>query len=156
MNLDNIINETPNDFDLGCKVRNMSVDNNTDYQEKLLRVTADFDNYKKRVIKEKDDLVFKTKSSMIEAILDIDSDIALAAKHSNDDGIKLIISKLDKFLISNGIEVIQTETYDHDIHEAVGISKIEHLKSDVITDVVSKGYKMGNKIIRYPKVILNQ
>jgi molecular chaperone GrpE len=118
-----------------------------------LRLSAEFDNFRKRVQKDKEDLIFKTKSSMIEPILDLDNDLALAAKHSKDPGLGLIISKLDKFLQTQGIQTIQTQTFDENLHEVVAVIDNDGNK---IHEVVSKGYMIGDKIIRYPKVILSE
>ena len=125
----------------------------TDWKDMYLRLSADMDDLRKRIFKEKEELVIKTKTSMIEPLLDIDSEIALAAKHSNDEGIKLIVSKLEKFLLSQGIETIQTTTYDENLHEVISVVEFE---DKGILDVVSKGYKIGDKIIRYPKIILSK
>lgn len=125
----------------------------TDWKDMYLRLSADMDNLRKRIFKEKEELVIKTKTSMIEPLLDIDSEIAIAAKHSNDEGIKLIVSKLEKFLLSQGIETIQTTTYDENLHEVISVVEFE---DKGILDVASKGYKIGDKIIRYPKIVLSK
>jgi molecular chaperone GrpE len=153
--------DNPNDFDLGVKVRQMvsepevdvHLEDESDWKDMYLRLSAEFDNYRKRVQKEKEDLVFKTKSSMIESILDMDSDISIAAKYSDDAGVKLIASKLEKFLESNGIQTIQTDTYDEEKHEVISIVAGEPGK---IVNVATKGYIIGDKVIRYPKVIISK
>ena len=119
--------------------------------DKYIRLLAEFDNYKKRVTKEKEDIRNNTKSMMISSILDLDSDLSLAKKQIKDDGIDLIMSKLEKFLNSQGIQSIQTTNYDSDIHEVV--SMINQNSKNII-DVVSKGYILDGKVIRFPKVIL--
>ena len=126
---------------------------NTDWKDMYLRLFADMDNLRKRIFKEKEELTFKTKAMMIEPILNIDSNLAIAAKHSTDNGIKLILSELESFLTSQGIEVIQTHTYDENIHEVISVVEFE---DKGIIDVISKGYKIGDKIIRYPKVIISK
>jgi molecular chaperone GrpE len=122
-----------------------------------LRLAAEFDNYKKRVIKEKEELRNNTKVSMITSILDMDSDISLAIKNIKDDsareGVELIASKIEKFLKGQGIETIQTEEYDTDLHEVISILPIGEKK---IVDVVSKGYTLDGKPFRYPKIILGE
>ena len=160
VDLEKLSFENSNDFELGGKVRQIvnetSEDNSEkqtiNWEEKYLILAAEFDNFRKRVSKEKEELVLKTKTSMIEPILDIDNDIAIAAKHSSEPGIKLIISKLEAFLQNQGIQTIQTQTYDENIHEVVAV--IDNGNS--IHEVVSKGYLIGDKIIRYPKVILSE
>jgi molecular chaperone GrpE len=126
----------------------------TNLNDKYLRLLADFENYKKRVTKEKDDLRVNTKTMMLTAILDLDSDLSIAVKASKDpDGLRLIMSKLDKFLNNQGVESIQTETYDTDLHEVISVLEIGEEK---IIDVVSKGYSINGKPFRFPKIILGK
>lgn len=92
---------------------------------------------------------------MLQSILDMDNDLSYAVKSSKEvgSGLKLIITKLDTFLKSQGIEPIQTETYDEELHEVLSIIKSD--KSGIV-DVVSKGYTLNGKPFRYPKIILSQ
>ena len=124
---------------------------------KYMLLYADFENYKRRVIKEKDELKNNTKVSMITSILDMDNDISLAIKNIKDksarEGVQLIANKVETFLKNQGIEVIQTETYDEDLHEVISILPIGEKK---VIDVVSKGYTIDGKPFRYPKIILGE
>jgi molecular chaperone GrpE len=126
-------------------------------EEKYVRLYAEFDNYKKRVNKEKDDIKNNTKISMISSILDMDNDISLAIKNIKDEsakqGVELISNKVTSFLKNQGIETIQTENYDEDIHEVISVLEIGESK---IIDVVSKGYSIDGKPFRYPKIILGK
>jgi molecular chaperone GrpE len=124
-------------------------------EDKYLRLLAEFDNYKKRVYKEKEDLKMSTKTQMLSTILDMDSDLALAKKNIKEEkeGLNLILSKFDNFLKSLGVESIQTETYDSDLHEVISVIEIGEEK---IVDVISKGYTIGGKPFRYPKIILGK
>ena len=119
------------------------------WKEKTLLIQADFENFKKRTIKEKEDLILNTKSKMISSILDIDSELAIAKSNIKDPGIDLIINKMSSWIKSQGLEEIQTETYDSDLHEVISSAG-----GNNIVAVVSKGYKAGDKVIRYPKIIL--
>ena len=122
--------------------------------DKYLRLFADFENYKRRVAKEKDDLRMNTKTMMLTAILDLDSDLSIAVKSSKDpEGLKLIMSKLEKFLNNQGVESIQTDTYDEDLHEVISVLEIGEEK---IVDVVTKGYTLNGKPFRFPKIILGK
>ena len=121
--------------------------------ESHLRLAAEFENYKKRVAREKEELANNTKVKMLTAILDMDSDISIAMKSVEDEGVKLIASKLDKFLKSQGIETIQTDTYDSELHEVISVIEVGEQK---IVDVVSKGYTLNGKPFRYPKIILGR
>jgi molecular chaperone GrpE len=123
-------------------------------EEKYLRLMAEFENYKKRVSKEKEDLRINTKTQMLTAILDIDSDLAIAKKNIElDEGINLILEKITSFLRNQGVETIQTETYDSDLHEVISVLEIGEEK---IIDVISKGYSISGKPFRYPKIILGK
>ena len=126
-------------------------------KNKYLLLYADFENYKRRVHKEKEELKNNTKVSMITSILDMDNDIELAIKNIKDDsardGDKLIASKVQNFLKTQGIEPIQTETYDEDLHEVISVLEIGEVK---IVDVVSKGYTLNEKPFRFPKIVLGK
>ena len=84
--------------------------------DKFLRKCAEFENYKRRVQKEKEEIKFNTKVNMVTSILDIDNDISIAIKNIKDEsakeGVQLIAQKLENFLKSQGIESIQTEIYE--------------------------------------------
>jgi molecular chaperone GrpE len=158
VDLEKLAFDHSNDFELGGKVREIVneeelQEQTINWEEKCLSMAAEFDNFRKRVAKEKEELVLKTKTSMIEPILQIDNDIAIAAKYSTDSGIKLIVSKLETFLQSQGIQTIQTQTYDENIHEVISVVEFE---DKGIVDVVSKGYSIGDKIIKYPQVVLSK
>lgn len=124
-------------------------------QEKHLRLYSDFENYKRRVQKEKEDLVLNTKTKMLSAVLDMDSDVTIAIKSMDkvDEGLLLIAQKLETFLKSQGIETIQTETYDEDLHEVISVLETGENK---IVDVVTKGYSLNGKPFRYPKIVLSR
>lgn len=126
-------------------------------EDKYVRLYAEFDNYKRRVVKEKEEIKFNTKVSMVTPILDMDNDISIAIKNIKDEstreGVQLIAQKLENFLKSQGIETIQTETYDEDLHEVISV--IPTGKSSII-DVVSKGYTLNGKPFRHPKIVISQ
>jgi len=122
--------------------------------DKYLRLMAEFDNYKKRSQKEKESIKIKTKIDTLSSVLDIDSDLSIAIKQDpNNDGLKILASKLDSFLKSQNIESIQTDTYDEGLHEVISIVEIGEEK---IIDVVSKGYTIDNVPFRFPKLILGK
>jgi molecular chaperone GrpE len=124
-------------------------------QDKYLLLYADFENYKRRVQKDKEELVLNTKTKMLSSILDMDNDISIALKSMDnvDKGVLLIAHKLDTFLKSQGIETIQTEVYDEDLHEVISVIPSDEQK---VVDVVSKGYSLNGKPFRYPKIVLGR
>lgn len=126
-------------------------------EDKYLLLYADFENYKRRVQKDKDEIKSNTKVSMLNSILDMDNDIVHAIKNIKDEdakkGVELIANKIGSFLKSNGIEPIQTLSYDEDLHEVISVLEIGESK---IIEVVSKGYTMDGKPFRFPKIVLGK
>lgn len=126
-------------------------------EDKYVRLYAEFENYKRRVQKEKEEIKFNTKVNMVSPILDMDNDVAIAIKNIKDEsakqGVQLIAQKLENFLKSQGIETIQTETYDDELHEVISV--VPTGKTEVI-DVVSKGYSLNGKPFRHPKIVIGQ
>lgn len=122
--------------------------------DKYLRLLAEFDNYKKRVKKEKEELSLTIKSKILNAVLDLDSDLSIAKKNiENSEGLNIILGKVSNFLKTQGIEEIQTIEYDSDLHEVISI--VESGESKIL-EVISKGYKIDGRPVRYPKVILSK
>ena len=147
-NIENVENSVDNVEDVNKKVESI------DYKDQYLRLYADFENYKKRVQKEKEELTINTKIKSFNAILDLDNDLHIAKKSIGDsEGINIILNKVANFLKSQGIEEIQSESYDSDLHEVVSILETGEEK---IVDVVSKGYSINGKPFRYPKIILSK
>jgi len=126
-------------------------------EDKYVRLYAEFENYKRRVQKDKEEIKFNTKVNMVSPILDMDNDVAIAIKNIKDEsakqGVQLIAQKLENFLKSQGIETIQTETYDDELHEVISV--VPTGKSEVI-DVVSKGYSLNGKPFRHPKIVIGK
>ena len=132
------------------------VSQDPDYKDMYVRLYADMDNLKRRLTKEKNESAEKTKIKMIESILDMDNDISIALKNMSGDipeGVNLIVKKLKNFLKSQGIEEILVDKYDPDIHEVVSVIETGEEK---IVEVVSNGYKMGDRVVRYPKIIISK
>ena len=129
----------------------------TDWKDSYLRLLADFDNFKKRTIKEKEEIKLKTKLDTLSSVLELGNDLHLAQKVIKDvkslEAIKVITDKLSSFLKSKGFEEVQTETYDEDLHEVISV--LETGKEGIV-DVVSKGWKLNGQIVKYPKVILSK
>lgn len=124
---------------------------------KFLSLAAEYDNYKKRSLKDKSDSMNDLKIKLLSSIIDIDNDLSIALKSVNSDesidGIKLIIKKISYFLKSQGIEEIQTKTYDSDLHHVISVVPSDE---DKIIEVISKGYSLDGKPFKYPKIILGK
>lgn len=137
-------------------------------KDKFMRLFAEFENYKKRTSKERVEL-FKTASQdLMTAMLPVLDDFERALNHINDDkeaeelrkGVELIYNKLKATLEQKGlnkIEVKQGDVFNADDHEAVTQipAPSEELKGKVI-DVIEVGYQLGNKVLRFPKVVVGQ
>ncbi len=138
-----------------------------DLNDKNLRLMAEFDNYRKRTLKEKADLIKTAGERVFVDILPLVDDFerALQAMQSTDDvkavkeGVDLIYSKLIGFLDAHGVKLIATENepFDVDVHEAVTTfpAPSEDLRGKVI-DCMTKGYTLNDKVIRFAKVVVGE
>lgn len=138
-----------------------------DLQDRYLRQAAEFDNYRKRTIKEKAELIKSAAEKLMVAELPVvdDMDRALENMEKGADaeacieGFKLIVHKFKSILAQNGLEKIETEDqdFDTDFHEAIALipAPSEELKGKIL-DCVQTGYKLGDKVIRHAKVAVGQ
>jgi len=135
-------------------------------KDRYLRLFAEFENYKRRTGKERVEFFKTANEDVMLSLLPVldDFDRALNEIDRSDDtnlkGIQLISSKLNETLKQKGLEAIETnpgDVFNADIHEAVTQipAPNEKLKGKII-DVIEKGYTLGEKIIRYPKVVIGQ
>ena len=136
-------------------------------QDRYLRQAAEFDNYRKRTMKEKADLIKSAAEKVIVAELPIvdDMDRALDNMEKGMDadacieGFKLIAQKFKNTLTQQGLEKIDTDgqDFDTDFHEAIALipAPTEELKGKIL-DCVQAGYKLGDKVIRHAKVAIGQ
>lgn len=136
-------------------------------KDKFIRLFAEFENYKRRTAKERIDL-FKTASedvmrAMLPVLDDFDRAWIEISKTEEKDllkGVELISTKLRDTLKNKGLEpitVAQGDTFNADDHEAITQipAPSKELKGKII-EVVEKGYKLGDKVIRFPKVVIGQ
>ena len=131
-------------------------------KDKYIRLIAEFDNYKKRTIKEKEDFAKYAKESFITSILPVIDDFERAEKIQETDtkGYALIGKKFIDILKKHNLEKIQlskNEVFNLDKHEAISsITVKEKKKKGKIIEEVESGYMLSDKIIRYPKVIIGK
>lgn len=132
-------------------------------QDKYTRLFAEFDNYKKRTARERLDLMSSASMEVMESLIPVLDDFERGIKASNggdDEGVHIIYNKLKSVLESKGLTTLNTEVgddFDLDMHEA--ITKIPAPSKDLegkVVDVIEKGYKMGEKIIRFAKVVIGE
>lgn len=136
-------------------------------EDKYLRLSADFDNYRKRILKEKIEMTKYAGLEILSQILPVIDDFerAMASMKETQDsdavrqGVELIYSKFKEYLTQQGIEEINAmhQEFDTDLHEAV--TKIPAPKNDLkgkIVDVIEKGYILNERVIRYSKVVVGE
>ena len=135
--------------------------------DKYLRSVAEFDNYRKRTLKERAELILNGGEKVITAILPVVDDMERAIENGakTDDpqvlreGMELIYHKLLKVLESQGVSIIKTEEedFDTDVHEAVAmVPGMGDDKKGKVIDCLQKGYKLNDKVIRHAKVAVGQ
>jgi len=134
-------------------------------KDKFLRLFAEFENYKKRTSKERIDLFRTAGQEVIVALLPVSDDLdrAMSELSKADDkealkGIELIQNKFKQILKAKGLEEVEVkagDVFDAEIHDAITQIPAPNKKmKGKIIDVIEKGFKLGDKIIRHPKVIV--
>lgn len=138
-----------------------------DEKDKYLRLSAEFDNYRKRTIKEKAELILNGGEKSISSILPVIDDLERAIKTmetANDvaavkEGVELIYNKFISILGHNGVKVIETndKPLDTDYHEAIAVipAPAEEQKGKIL-DCVQTGYTLNDKVIRHAKVVVGE
>lgn len=136
-------------------------------KDRHIRLQAEFDNYRKRTLKERMELLKTANESMLISLLPVVDDFDRAYQTLEvieedshlKDGVKLIYNKFQEFLKQNGVKEIEAtnQSFDTDLHEA--ITKIpaptDELKGKIV-DVVQKGYYLNDKVIRFSKVVIGE
>ena len=134
-------------------------------KDKYLRTLAEFDNYKKRTLKEKAELILNGGEKTVKAVLPVLDDFERALKDKSDDpkaikdGITMIFNKFVKTLESLGVKKIDTtdKDFDTDFHEAVAmVPGMGDDKKGKVIDCVQTGYTLNDKVIRHAKVAVGQ
>lgn len=136
-------------------------------KDKYLRSVAEFDNYRKRTLKEKAELILNGSEKAIDAVLpildDMERAIANGAKTEDPavlrEGMELIYAKFQKVLEGLGVKEIETADadFDTDVHEAIAmVPGMGDDKKGKVLDCVQKGYKLNDKVIRHAKVAVGQ
>ncbi len=129
-----------------------------DLEDKNLRMMAEFDNYRKRTNKEKLDLMATAGERIFTDMLPLVDDFERAMAAIEDEGVKLIYQKFLAFLDKNDVHVIETEGVDFntDEHEAVTTFAAGEEQKGKVIDCTQKGYKLGDKVIRFAKVVVGE
>jgi molecular chaperone GrpE len=122
-----------------------------EYLDKIARQQADFDNYRKRMEKEKQENLINANANLISEILPVLDHFELALKHNKDKGVVMIYDELNEILKNNGVKnVDSTGIFNPKIHEAV--IKVDGEKDGIILEEIQKGYFLNDKLLRASKV----
>ena len=136
------------------------------WRDKYMRLQAEFDNYRKRTLREKMDLVASGGADVIKSMLSVLDDMhrAVVASEKSEDitalreGEKLVLQKFEEALRQKNVTEIevQDKDFDPDFHEAVARFAAGEDKKGKIIDVVQRGYMLGDKVLRYAKVVVGE
>ena len=130
-------------------------------EDRLLRVAADFDNYKKRVAREREEYVALANERLLKELLPILDDLERAldavGQHEEatvEEGVRLVHRSLAGLLEKNGVREISTEgKFDPHVHEAL-LSQPSEAEEGSVIDVVQKGYTLGDRVVRPARVVV--
>jgi molecular chaperone GrpE len=135
--------------------------------EKFLRLFAEFENYKKRTSRERIELFKTANKEVMSALIPVMDDYDRAKSQIDDleskeevKGLLLIFNKMNEILKTKGlneVEISVGDVFDSEVHEAITqIPAIDDSQKGKIVDVIEKGYQLGEKIIRFPKVVVGK
>jgi molecular chaperone GrpE len=139
----------------------------SELNDKYLRLYSEFDNYRKRTIKERSDLIKTAAEDVFKAILPVIDDLerAIKANETAEDiesvkkGLQLIYNKLKNNTQQKGLTAFESkgETFNPDVMEAIThVPAADETQKNKVIDEVEKGYKLGDKVIRFAKVVIAQ
>ena len=125
-------------------------------KDKYLRLMAEYDNFRRRSQKEKEGIYTDAYGEALKALLPVADNLELAVRYSEGDkvveGVKMVLNQLHDALTKMGIEEIETKTFDPNVHNAVMHTEDDAYGEGEIVEVFQKGYRKGDKIIRYAMV----
>jgi molecular chaperone GrpE len=132
--------------------------------DRLLRLAAEFDNFKKRAAREREQYVTLANERLVKELLPILDDLerALDAAESHEEaqleeGVRLVHRSLAQLLERNGVTPIETDgRFDPHVHEALLTQPAEDRESGEVLDVIQKGYKLGDRVVRPARVIVSE
>lgn len=136
-------------------------------KKEYLFLMAEFDNFRKRTVKEKSDIIKNASETVLKGLLPIVDDFerGLEASANSEDpasirqGMELIYQKLVKFLASNGVKPIEStgKPFDAELHEAIAMVPVtDEAQKGMVIDTPSKGYTINDKVLRHAKVAVGQ
>jgi molecular chaperone GrpE len=130
--------------------------------DRLLRLAADFDNYKKRAAREREEYVVLANERLLKELLpildDLERALHAAEQHEEaqlEEGVRLVHRSLASLLARNGVEEIATDgKFDPHVHEALLAQPAEDREQGDVLDVIQKGYRLGDRVVRPARVIV--
>ena len=136
-------------------------------QDRYLRLSAEYDNFRKRTLKEKIDLQKSANAQLLEAILPVADDFDRAMQSVDEakdveavkEGMKLIVEKFSSFLKQQGVKEIEAvnKEFDTDLHEAITkIPATSKKQKGKVVDVIQKGYFLNDRVLRFSKVVIGE
>ncbi|MBD5334810.1 MAG: nucleotide exchange factor GrpE [Duncaniella sp.] len=162
-----IINKQLSDIDALNQQLKDAEDKLEKEKKEYLFLMAEFDNFRKRTVKEKSDIIKNASESVLKGLLPIVDDFerGLEASAGQDDpssireGMELIYQKLVKFLASNGVKPIEStgKPFDAEYHEAIAMVPVtDESQKGMVIDTPTKGYTINDKVLRHAKVAVGQ
>jgi molecular chaperone GrpE len=132
--------------------------------DRLLRLAAEFENYKKRTARERQEYVALANERLVKELLpvldDLERALQAAAEHEEaqlEDGVRLVHRSLAQLLQREGVEEIDTSgPFDPHVHEAMLAQPSDDAESGSVLDVIQKGYKIGGRVVRPARVIVSE
>ncbi len=136
-----------------------SVPDENGYVEHLQRLQAEFDNYRRRVDKERESMFAMAKGDLIQKILSVVDDLERMLDHHPEDGhrtdgVRLIFKNLTKILSDEGLEEVPSlgMPFDPEVHEAVGVEETGEDQDGMVVEEWQKGYRFGSRLLRPSRV----
>jgi len=122
-------------------------------EDRLLRLQAEFENFRKRNAKEQDGLADRANAELLSKLLPVVDEMEIAVKHTKDDGVKMVYMNLMSTLGKQGLEEMDTlgKAFDPYYHDAL---KQEEGEEGKVLEIVQKGYLFKGKVLRHAKVIV--
>ena len=131
----------------------------TRYVEQLQRLQAEFDNYRRRVDRERETMYAMAKADLIQKILPVVDDLERMLNHHQEgehrtEGVRLIYKNLTKILTEEGLEEVPSlgMPFNPDFHEAVGVEETDEEQDGMVVEEWQKGYRFGNRLLRPSRV----
>ena len=135
------------------------------YKDRWMRLAAEFDNYKKRTLRERDALIQSANEGLLRDLLPLVDSVDRASAHAEGDtdseafkeGVRMIMEALPKILANRGLKEIDAsgQGFDPNLHEALMQVASDH-EEGTIAEVIERGYCLGDKVLRHAKVVVSQ